>query len=182
MVYLLLGDGFEEAEALVTADLLRRADIEVQLLGLERRTVKGAHGITVAADGLLTDVAEEPEMVILPGGLGGVEHILGSEQALELVRRTEQCGGYIAAICAAPTVLAKLGMLDHRAAVCYPGMEDEMGNAEVHKGEPVVTDGRFITGEAAGAVFDFALKLVEALRGVPTAQKVRSSIYYRHSN
>lgn len=180
MVYLLLGGGFEEAEALVTADLLRRAGVEVELLGVDGLTVTGAHGITVTADRLLADAGEDAELVILPGGLGGVEHILASERALELVRGANERGAYIAAICAAPTILAKLGMLDGRPAVCYPGMEDEMGTAEVRKGEPVVVDGRIITGEAAGAVFEFGLKLVELLKGVEAAQAVKGSVYYRH--
>lgn len=181
MVYLLLADGFEEAEALVTADLLRRADIPVTLAGLEGREITGGHGIRVAADAALEEVdVEKLEMLILPGGLGGVEAIQMNLFALGLIQQAAEKGAYVAAICAAPTILAGLTLLDRRRAVCYPGMEDQMYSAVVQKGRPVVTDGRFITGEAAGSVFDFALTLIEALRGRDAAEKVRQSVYYNY--
>lgn len=180
MVYLLLGNGFEEAEALVTADLLRRAAVDVKLVGLGGMTVTGGHGITVTADCLLSEVKEDAEMVILPGGMGGVNHIMADADALELVQRTVRSGGYAAAICAAPTILNHLGLLNGREAVVYPGMEDEMGAAVVKKGEAVVCDGMFITGEAAGSVFEFGLKLVQVLKGADAARKVKESVYYRH--
>ena len=88
-------------------------------------------------------------------------------------------GIYLAAICAAPTILAHQGFLDRRKAVCYPGMEDEMGSAVVQKGKNVVVDGHIITAEAAGSAFDFGLKLVETLRGPAAAEQVRESVHYR---
>lgn len=179
MVYLLLGEGFEEGEALVALDMLRRGGIETETVSLGGETVTSSHGVTVVADRLLADAREDAEMVILPGGLGGVASILASERALELIRGAHTRGAYVAAICAAPTVLAKMGILGSRAAVCYPGMENEMGDAAMQPEQPVVVDGHFITGEAAGAVFDFGLKLVEVLKGADTAQQVRNSIYYR---
>lgn len=180
MVYLLLANGFEEAEALVTADLLRRAEVEVKLVGLDSLTVTGAHGITVTADCLLTDTEEAAEMVILPGGMGGVNNIMADPDALVLVRRTARQGGYVAAICAAPTILAHLELLDGREAVVYPGMEDEMGPAVVKKGQSVVCDGKIITAEAAGSAFEFGLKLAEVLKGADAAKQVKESVYYRH--
>ena len=180
MVYLLLADGFEEAEALVTADLLRRGGVEVALTGVTGITVTGGHNIVVNADRLLSDAGDDVEMVILPGGLGGVNHILTSPVAMEFTRKAAEKGAYVAAICAAPTILAELGLLEGRQAVVYPGMEDEMGPAQVCKGCPVVIDGKFITGEAAGAVFEFGLKLVEVLKGAETAAQVKNSVYYRH--
>ena len=180
MVYLLLADGFEEAEALVTADLLRRGGVELSLVGLDSLTVTGAHGITVTADCLLSQAGEELEMLILPGGMGGVENIMMNLFAQAYIQKAGEQGAYVAAICAAPTILAHLCMLDRRKAVCYPGMEDRMYSAVIQKGAPVVVDGRMITGEAAGSVFDFALKLVEVLKGRETARQVRESVYYRH--
>ena len=180
MVYILLGEGFEEAEALVPADLLRRAGVETALVGLEDRMVTGSHGITVQADRTLEEVdLEGMEMLVLPGGLGGVESIQMNLFALALIQRSYDRGIYLAAICAAPTILAHQGFLDRRKAVCYPGMEDEMGSAVVQKGKNVVVDGHIITAEAAGSAFDFGLKLVETLRGPAAAEQVRESVHYR---
>ena len=181
MVNILLADGFEESEALVPADLLRRAGVEVALVGVDGGQVAGAHGITVAADKTLKELdREQVELLMLPGGLGGVEAIRKSAAAMELIQYCVSQGRWVAAICAAPTVLAQLGITDGKQAVCYPGMEDQMGAAQVQKGSPVVADGRVITGEAAGAAFDFGLKLVEALRGAECARQVKNAVYYRH--
>lgn len=181
MVCILLADGFEEAEALVTADLLRRGGCEVLLTGVSGQTVTGSHRITVTADTTLDKVsADQVDMVILPGGLGGVEHIRMNLSATALIEQAHTQGAYVAAICAAPTVLAHLGILDRRRAVCYPGMEDQMYSAVVQKGSPVVQDGRIITGEAAGSVFEFGLKLVEILKGAGAAEDVRHAVHFHH--
>ena len=179
MVYVLLGEGFEEAEAIVPVDLLRRAGVEVSLVGLTDDKVTSSHGITVVCDCTLREVDEDAlTMVLLPGGLGGVEAIQANETALGIIQRSWDRGAYIAAICAAPTILARLGMLDRRCAVCYPGMEDQMLSAVVQTGQAVVTDGHLITGEAAGSAFDFGLKLVETLTDKATADKVRHAVHY----
>ena len=181
MVYILLADGFEEAEALVTADLLRRGKVETALVGLDGLEVRGSHGITVTADLTMDEVdRERMEMLVLPGGLGGVESIQMNLFALALIQHAYDNGSYLAAICAAPTILAHLGILDRRKAVCYPGMEEDMGSAVVQQGRPVVVDGRIVTGEAAGSVFSFGLKLVEILRGEETAQAVKEAVHYQY--
>ena len=180
MVYILLGAGFEEAEALVTADVLRRADIPVSLAGIGGELVTGSHGITVQAD-LPVDAVSltDGDMVVLPGGMGGVASIEGSQAAMALVRRAAEGPAlWLAAICAAPTILANLGFLDRRRAVCYPGMEELMGSAVVQKGAPVVADGHIITGEAAGSSFPFGLKLVEVLKGAEAARQVCHAVHY----
>ena len=183
MVYILLGEGFEEAEALVTADLLRRADIPLTLTGLEGTEVTGSHGITVVADDTLEHVdLDKLEMLIIPGGLGGVENIQMNLFALGLIQRAADKGAYVAAICAAPTILAHQALLDRRRAVCYPGMEDQMLSAVVCKGEAVVSDGRFITGEAAGSVFEFGLSLIRALKGREAADKVKQAVHYHYGD
>lgn len=180
MVIILLGNGFEEAEALVPADLLRRAGIETALVGLEGRQVTGSHGITVTADLTLEELEQDRiGMLVLPGGLGGVEAIQANVHALGLIQRCWDRGCWIAAICAAPTILARLGILDRRSAVCYPGMEEQMGSAVVQKGSAVVVDGHIVTGEAAGSAFPFGLKLVEVLRGQAAAGQVRDEVHYR---
>ena len=181
MVYILLAPGFEEAEALVPADLLRRAEIETALVSIQGDTVTGSRGITVAAD-LTLDKADlsRGEMVVLPGGGAGVKN-LGAEPAVEaLVKEALDRGLWVAAICAAPTLLGRWGHLIGKEAVCYPGMEGQLAGAqarpEVKCG--VVVDGKIITGRAAGSAFDFGLALVEALKGKGAAEQVRNAVRY----
>ena len=183
MVYILLGKGFEEAEALVTADVLRRADLPVTLTGIGGDTVTGSHGITVQADAAVEQVTLEPgDMVALPGGMGGVASIEGSEAAMKLVRQAASGGEYwLAAICAAPTLLARAGLLPKGArAVCYPGMEGALVEAGVipQMDCPAVIDGRLVTSRGPGAAFDFGLALVGVLAGQEAAQAVAAGLVY----
>lgn len=179
MVCILLGTGFEEAEALVPADMLRRANIPVCMAGVDGMNITGAHNITVKADCAVTDVnADELELLFLPGGLGGVDAIKSSPAAMTLIRQAYEKGIKLAAICAAPTILAELGYLDGKQAVCYPSMLDQLTGADTTHGQPVVVDGNIITGEAAGSAFTFGFKLIEVLRGAEKAQKVCKSVYY----
>lgn len=180
MVYILLGEGFEEAEALVTADVLRRAEVPVSLTGIGGDFVAGSHGITVKTDVTVESVSlSGGDMVVLPGGLGGVASMEGSGPAMALIRQAaEDPEIWLAAICAAPTLLAAFGLLEGKRAVCYPGMEDEMAGARMEPSVPFVADGRLVTGEAAGSAFPFSLKLVELLRGAETAQQVRTAVHY----
>ena len=172
MVAILLGTGFEESEALVPADLLRRAGIEVRLVGVDGPAVTSAHGVTVPADLTLAELDREAvDMLVLPGGLGGVEVLQGDRHVQALIQHCYDEGRWLAAICAAPTILANLGFLDRRRAVCYPGMEELMGSA-------VVADGHIITGEAAGSSFPFGLKLVEVLKGAEAARQVCHAVHY----
>lgn len=182
MVYILLADGFEEAEAIVPADLLRRAGAQVALVGVTGQSVTGAHGISVAADCLLEQAEpENMELLVVPGGLGGVQNIAASADAMKLVRQAAESDCYLAAICAAPSlVLGPAGLLKGRKAVCYPGMEDSMDGAQAQTGQSVVADGKLITGEGPGAAFDFGLKLVEALKGEAVAAQVAHDACWRH--
>lgn len=181
MVYILLAEGFEEMEAIVPADLLRRAGAEVALVGVTGPVVTGAHGIAVTCDLELAQVNQESlELLMLPGGLGGVQNIGASPAAMALVQSAAESGRYVAAICAAPSLLGALGLLNGRKAVCYPGMEETMGAAAAQTGHSVAVDGRFITGEGPGAAFDFGLKLVETLKGAEAAQQVRHDACWRY--
>ena len=180
MVYILLGEGFEECEAIAPADLLRRAGVEVALVGLEGLEVTGSHGITVKADLTLEQVeTQNMEMLVLPGGLGGVASIQMDLFATALIQKAADRDCWLAAICAAPSILAHMGLVEHRRVTCNPCVWDEMGSATVCKGEPVVVDERIVTAEGAGAAFQFGLKLVEVLRGAEAAEQVRNAILYR---
>ena len=149
-------------------------------MGLNAATVAGGHGIAVAADLTLEQVVlSSQDMLLLPGGKGGVESMQMDLFALALIQKAHTVGCYLAAICAAPTLLAHLGLLDRRSAVCYPGMEGEMGSAVVRPECPVVVDGRIITARSAGCACDFALKLIEFLAGAEKAKEVQHAIHYR---
>ena len=179
MVYILLAHGFEEAEALVPADLLRRAGIEVALTALEGEEVTGGHQITVRADLSLDQVdLDRADMVVLPGGGVGVRN-LGRSAAVEgLVREAAARNIPLAAICAAPTLLGRWGLLEGKRAVCYPGMEDQLTGARVCRDSGAVEDVKLVTGRAAGSAFDFGLKLVEVLSGGDKAREVRHAVHY----
>ncbi len=177
MVYIILGEGFEEMEAIVPCDMLRRAGIEVQLAGIGGTVIRGSRGICVSADLTVEQMDyTQVDMIVLPGGLGGVESILASKTVLNAVQQVYQNGHYVAAICAAPTVLAKLGITDNKKATCYPGMENQMGAAQMLPNAKAVTDGHVITGTAAGTAYDFALELITALRGKAAAAQVAKGI------
>ena len=183
MVYILLGAGFEEAEALAAADVLRRAEIPVSLAGIGGEYVTGSHGITVKADLPVGKASlAEGDMVLLPGGMGGVASIEGSGEAMALVRgAAENPGCWLAAICAAPTLLARAGLLPRGGrCVCYPGMEGELSQAGAVPAmdRAAVREGRLITGKGPGTAFDFALALVEALAGAEKAAQVRAGLHY----
>ena len=180
MVYVLLGTGFEEIEALAPVDLLRRAGIEVTTVGLNGKIVYGSHSIGVEADITIDEVdAADAEMIVLPGGLGGVASIRGCSRALEAVKAVAAAGKYVAAICAGPTVLADLGLLTGVKATCYPGQIPNMKDAQVVENAACVTDGKIITGTSAGTAVPFALALIEALKDAKTAQVIAEQIVIR---
>ena len=180
MVYMLLGTGFEETEAIAPLDLLRRAGVEIQTVGLNGKVIYGSHGIGVEADieiGQLDLTALE--MIILPGGLGGVASIRACDAAMKAVRFAWENGKYTAAICAGPTVLADLGIVDGKNATCYPGCEGGMGSATMIADATCVRDGKLITGTSAGCAIPFGLALIEALKGKDAADAIARQIVIR---
>lgn len=179
MVYILLGTGFEEIEAVAPLDLLRRAGIPVSTVGVSGKTVYGSHGIGVEADVLPEQVdMDRLEMVVVPGGLRGVASLRASAWAMDTLRRAWAQGRYTAAICAGPTVLADLGIPEGKNAVCYPGCEGQMGSARIGSAA-AVTDGRLITGTSAGCAVAFGLELIRALKGPEAADAVEKQIVIR---
>ena len=180
MVYVLLGTGFEEMEALTPVDLLRRAGVSVMTVGINGKMIRGSHGIAVEADIELAQMdLTGMDMIVLPGGMGGVHSILGSQAAMDAVRYAYDQEKLVAAICAAPTILAKLGITDGKRAVVYPGLEDQMGSARMQDAN-AVRDGRVLTGRAPGAAVDFGLLLLETLKDAETAARVRAGLVYTH--
>ena len=180
MVYVLLGTGFEEVEAITPVDLLRRAGIPVLTVGVTGKTVYGGHNIGIEADIILEQMdLTDLEMIVLPGGLGGVASARASQPALDAIRFAWQNDKFVAAICAGPTVLADLHITDGKRATCYPGCEDSMGSANMIPEAACVRDEKLITGASAGSAIPFALALIEALKGPETAKAIAQQIVIR---
>ena len=179
MVYILLADGFEEIEALCPLDLLRRAGVEAKTVSVtEKRVVTGSHGIAVTADLTAENSLSDFDMLVLPGGMPGTTHLDKSQFCDGLLRAAVKSDAYIAAICAAPSVLAQYGLLAGRRATCYPGFEDRCAGAQMVDAD-VVTDGQITTGRALGAAIPFALELVRLLTDEQTAARTAEEIVYR---
>ncbi|MBE6530003.1 MAG: DJ-1/PfpI family protein [Ruminococcaceae bacterium] len=177
MVYLFLANGFEEIEALLPLDLLRRGGVEVTTVAVGGSDfVVGSHGIPVGADlpeTLFRDSA--PEAVILPGGMPGAKNLDASRTVDAALRVTAANGGLLCAICAAPFVLGKRGYLSGKEAICFPGFEGELTGARISQ-KRVVRDGNIITAAGMGVAMEFGLEILCALRGKETAEKIRKSI------
>lgn len=179
MVYIFLADGFEEVEAMTPIDYLKRAGVEVTIVGVGTSVPRGSHGVSV-----MSDISEDMfypddniEAILLPGGSPG--HINLSKS--EAVRRAIRLGYgetdvLIGAICAAPTILAKEGLLNGKKATCYPDMTDQLGDSYVD--QDVVVDLPFVTGRSAGVAQQFALELVEQLRGKEAADSVAAKVCF----
>ncbi len=174
MYALLLAPGFEEVEAVTPADFLRRAGIDVRLVGVGGRLVEGNHGLRLEADTTLEEMlkAEEPEGVILPGGMPGAANLAASPAVIELIRRLHAAGRLVAAICAAPAVvLEPAGVLAGKRATCFPGFEERFATARFSAGR-VVVDGNVITSRGPGTAAEFSEKLIETIAGRAKALEV----------
>ena len=177
MVYLLLADGFEEIEALTTVDILRRSGIEVKTVGISSEAQTGAHDICVVCDIQINEVNKnDMEMLILPGG-AGYELLDASNDVHGLINHCVANNIYISAICAAPSVLGKKGLLENKKAVCYPGFEKYLYGAQIQNCK-AVKDGIFITGKGPGASSDFAFLIASTLKGEESAEKLKGMMCY----
>jgi DJ-1 family protein len=171
---IILAEGFEEVEAITPIDLLRRAGISVSILGLSSLEVKGSHDIVVKADMLLNDFNGKYDALILPGGPGN-KNLLESHKVLHLVNTSFQQKLLCAAICAAPSIFGKAGILNNKKATCFPGYEDKLGEAIFIK-DKVVRDENIITSRGAGTAVDFGLEIIDYLVGKVEAEKVARAI------
>jgi 4-methyl-5(b-hydroxyethyl)-thiazole monophosphate biosynthesis len=160
-----LAPGFEDLEAVTLSDLLRRAGIEVVTAGLQAGLIQGARGVRVQPDATLDEVLDRDfDMIALPGGMPGAENLNNDARVQALLRRMGQAGKYTVAICAAPIVLARAGLLDGKRATSYPGFIDRMDLPTTHRvDDPVVVDGKVATSRGPGTAMDFALTLIELL-------------------
>ena len=168
-------EGYEEIEALTVVDLLRRADIRVDMVSITaEKTVKGSHGIAVGMDQVLSEADFGAfDGIVLPGGMPGTRYLQDDEHVVECVKKFADEGRLVAAICAAPSILGNTGVLDGKNATVYPGFETPDVN---WTGEAVVKDGNIITGKGPGVAAEFALALVEYLEGKEKADKLRAEM------
>jgi len=178
--YVILAEGFEEIEAAAPVDVLRRAGLDVQTVGLTGKQVRGSHGIIITADKTFDEICDKiPDVLVLPGGMPGSAN-LGKHKGLkELTENTAKKGNLVAAICAAPALtLAAWGLLNGRKATCYPGCET--GYEQVNwQSAPVVVDGNFITAQGPGVAIAFALGIVDVLLGKNKRDSLAEQLLYR---
>ncbi len=180
MVYCFLADGFEETEAIAPVDMLRRAGVTVKTVGIGKSVITGSHGISVICD--LTDselrLTDELDGVILPGGMPGTLNLDASQTVHSAVDFAVSHQKLVCAICAAPSILGRKGLLSGKKAIAFPGFEKELEGAIISK-DPVVKDGVFITAKGAGVAVDFGLEIVAALVSRAKSDEIRSSIQCR---
>ena len=176
MVYIFLANGFEEIEALAPVDMLRRAHLEVATVGVGGRSVVSSHRVPVQADlaDSELDFSKPVDMVVLPGGMPGTKNLEASPVVRRAVEDCVRRNAFVAAICAAPSVLGHWGVLQGHEAVCFPGYESELG-CKLGSG-PVVQSGKVITARGAGVATEFGLQLVAALCGSEKSQEIRKAI------
>jgi len=169
-----LAEGFEEVEALTVVDVLRRADIQVDTVGVIGSVINSAHGVRVMVDKRLSEVLQSDyDAIILPGGNPGYINLSRSSQLIEMLKKFNSQNKLIGAICGAPSILAKEGLLDNKRATIFPGNEKLLAYP---RDKPVVIDGNIITSQGPGTAMEFALKIVEKLLGLDKAQKLKQEL------
>ena len=177
-VYVFLATGFEEVEALTVVDILRRGGIDCKTVSvMEQKTVTSSHNVTVEADCLFSEISGDADMLVLPGGIPGTPNLVAHKGLCDMLQAHNEAGKWLAAVCAAPTVLGGLGILDGRQATCFPSKMDELICGE-KKTDSVVMDGNVITSRGMGTCIDFGLKLLELLDSREAAVKIGKAIVY----
>ena len=176
MLYMFLADGFEETEAIGTLDVIRRAKIPVQLVGVAGEYVTGSHGVEIKTD-IRADEIDSFEMtgIILPGGMPGTLNLEKSQTVKNTVSYCADNDRYVCAICAAPSVLGHMGLLKGKTACCFPGFENELEGADVSENY-VCRDGKIITAKGMGAAIDFSEKITACLINESKAKKIKESL------
>lgn len=180
MIYMFCANGVEEVEALATLDVLRRAKLEVTTVGIPGTEVSGPHNITFKADITISEFESKPRTanaVILPGGGVGTETLASNRTVCDFVKKVYAEGGLICAICAAPSVFGRLGLLQGKKATCYPGFERYLKGASTLP-DKVVVDGKIITAKGMGCAIQFGLAIISALKGKKEADLIADSIMF----
>lgn len=180
--YVFFAEGFEEIEAVTVVDVLRRAGLEITMVSVTGNLeVRGAHKIPVITDELFEYVDHQgADILILPGGMPGTKNLAAHHKLGNLLKKYHEEEKWVAAICAAPSMLGGLGILNGKTATCYPGFEPQLEGAVISHA-PVVQDGHIITSRGAGTALEFALKLVEISVGVEKARNLREGMIVAHN-
>lgn len=177
MIYVFLANGFEETEAIAPIDILRRCELDVKTVGIGEEVVVSSHGVAVIPD--ITEVdfipSDDIEMIVLPGGMPGTLNLEKSRTVQSAIDYCVENGKYIGAICAAPSILGRKGLLNGKKATCFPGFEGLLTGAEL-SADGVVRDGKIITAKGAGVAVDFGLKLAEVLTSEANAKKIKAAL------
>ncbi|OIP63901.1 MAG: DJ-1 family protein [Nitrospirae bacterium CG_4_9_14_3_um_filter_53_35] len=175
-VVLILADGFEEVEAMAVVDVLRRAEIEVLIAGLHQGPVTSARKVKVIPDTVVDSIrVEDFDMLVLPGGQPGSDHLNADRRVRDLIRDFHDKGKLIGAICAAPYVLADAGILDGRRVTSYPSYRDKLG-AALYEEKTVVEDGNILTSRGPGTALCFGLAIVRRMIGKQKAEQIREAM------
>ncbi len=174
-----LAPGYEEVEMLTVVDMVRRANIDIDMVSItDQLEVTGSHNITIKADVLFEDADfDAAKILILPGGIPGTPNLRAYEPLCQKLTAFAENNKKLAAVCAAPTVLSSLGLLDGKKATCYPSFEEEFASATYVK-QPVVIDGNIITSRGMGTCIEFAGAIIEALKDKSTAEDIKTKIIY----
>ncbi len=177
MIYVFLANGFEETEAIAPIDILRRSELNVTTVGIGEDVIVSSHGIAVIPD--ITEVefvpSDDIDMIVLPGGMPGTLNLEKSRTVQDAIDYCIANDKYIAAICAAPSILGRKGFLNGKKATCFPGFEQFLAGAE-YTGESVVHDGKIVTAKGAGVAIEFGLKLSEILTSEANSKKIKASL------
>ena len=178
MLYMFLADGFEEVEAIATLDVIRRAKIDIETVGVGSKNITGAHGVTVRCD-IDTDEATFTGLdgVILPGGMPGTKNLLADNHVNKAIDYCYSQGKLVSAICAAPMILGVKGLLKGKEATCFPGFEGDLEGAIISE-KYYVTDGNIITARGMGSAINFGLEIVKYFKDEATANELKATLQY----
>lgn len=179
MIYVFLANGFEETEALTPIDMLKRCELEVTTVGIGGQIIKGSHGISVIADITDNDISldDDLQMIILPGGMPGTLNLEASKKVQKSIDYCMENDRYIAAICAAPSILGHKNILINKRATCYIGFESQL-NGAVISNEKVCTDGKIITSRGAGTALEFTFEIIKHLISEEKSNILKDAIMY----
>ncbi|WP_332629671.1 DJ-1 family glyoxalase III [Halalkalibacter flavus] len=172
-VAVILAEGFEEGETLTIVDILRRANIECHMIGTGGDMVRGGHDIVVKADAIISDDVKEYDMIVLPGGLPGAKNLRDDDRVIKLLQEMDHAGKFVCAMCAAPIVLEKAGILEGKNFTAYVGYDQKIETTGTFKEDIVVVDGNLVTSRGPATAYAFAYKLVDVLGGDSLAVKNR---------
>lgn len=176
MFYMFFADGFEEVEAIATLDVIRRGGIDIRSVGVNGKEITGSHGITVICDTVISDISSDNlSGIILPGGMPGTTNLMEDSTVNTFIDYCSENGLYICAICAAPMILGKKGLLNGKEAICFPGFEDELKGALISESF-VCRSGNIITAKGMGSAVNFGLEIVKAVKGKEFSDNLRATL------